>query len=58
MISSSHSNDNVAKTNQVAVGKFLSKNFRGVLFISPAGLSQVKITFDWIKNANESISSE
>jgi len=58
IISSSHSNDNVTKINPVAVEKFLSKNFRGVLTIIPAGLNQVKITFDSIKNANECISSE
>jgi len=57
IISSLNQNENAIKINPVAVGKFLSKNFRGVLTIHPVGLNQIKITFDSIKNANECISS-
>lgn len=55
VIISSSNFKSITRNNPVFIKKFLIKNFCGVLFISPMGASQVKITFNSIKNVKNCI---
>jgi len=46
------SKNHLGKIHSVSAGKFLTKNFVGVLTIHSTGSQQIKVTFDSIKNAN------
>jgi len=51
------SNNHLGKVHPISTGKFLTKNFVGILTIHSAGSNQIKVTFDSIKNANVCVTS-
>jgi len=57
LIFSINKGNNLGKLHPVSIGKFLTKKFEGVIFIIPAGLQQIMINFNSIKNANTCILS-
>jgi len=57
LISSINKNNNLGRLHTVSMGKLFTKNFKGVISIIPAGLQQVKINFNSIKNVNTCILS-
>jgi len=54
--SSSHEN-NLGKLHPVSIGKLLTKNFSGIVSITPADPQRIKVLFESIIKANTCISS-